>query len=65
MAEAASLAGADAKAKWGEIQDIVAEKAPIFPLFHRTMITAYNPAALDGVDPIATTGLYLLGASHK
>lgn len=65
MAEAGSLAGADAKAKWGEIQDIVAEKAPIFPLFHRTMITAYNPAALDGVDAIATTGLYLLGATHK
>ncbi|WP_216379979.1 ABC transporter substrate-binding protein [Arcanobacterium phocae] len=65
MAEADSLDGAEAKAKWGEIQDIVAEKAPIFPLFHRSMITAYNPAALDGVDSIATTGLYLLGASHK
>ncbi|QRV01466.1 ABC transporter substrate-binding protein [Arcanobacterium phocisimile] len=63
--EADSLSGADAKAKWGELQDIVAEQAPIFPLFHREMITAYNPATVDGVDAIATTGLYLLSATHK
>lgn len=63
--EAAQLAGDDAKAKWAEALDLVAEEAPIYPLFHRTMITGFNMDKLENVDGIGTTGLELVGASVK
>ncbi|MDR6939748.1 ABC transporter substrate-binding protein [Arcanobacterium hippocoleae] len=65
ITEASKLPAAEAKAKWGEVQDIIAEKAVIYPLFHRTMITGWNPAKLDGVKSIATTGLELVGVAAK
>ena len=63
VSEASQLTGDDAKAKWGEAQDLIAQEVPVFPLFHRTMITAYNPQKVKDVKAIGTTGLYLVGAS--
>lgn len=65
IAEASKLSGDKAKEKWGEVQDMIAEKAVLYPLFHRTMITGWNPAKLEGVKSIATTGLELIGVAAK
>ncbi|MDO5080517.1 ABC transporter substrate-binding protein [Buchananella hordeovulneris] len=65
MAEANKLEGDAAKAKWGEVQDFVAEQAVIYPLFHRVLATGYNGDKLANVGGIGTTGLYLLGAATK
>ncbi|MDO5033867.1 MAG: ABC transporter substrate-binding protein [Actinomycetaceae bacterium] len=63
--EATTLEGAEQQAKWDEAQDFLAEQVPLYPLFHRTMITAYDAEKLDNVKPIATTGIWLVGASTK
>ncbi|MDO5049093.1 MAG: ABC transporter substrate-binding protein [Actinomycetaceae bacterium] len=63
--EATALEGAEQQAKWDEAQDILSQEVPLYPLFHRTMITAYNADQLDNVKPISTTGLWLVGAQTK
>lgn len=63
--EAVTLEGDDAQENWNEALDMVAEEAPIYPLFHRTMITAYNADEVDSVTPISTTGLQMLETSAK
>lgn len=54
-----------ALAKWGQAQDLLAEQAVIYPLFHRKMLTAYRPGKVADFSPIAATGLQLLGVSAK
>ena len=65
ISEPGELDGDDAKAKWGEAQDLLAEKTVIFPLVFRNMITGSNPAKVDGFQAISSTGLQLLGVSAK
>ena len=65
VAEASQLEGDAAKAKWGEAQDLIAENAPLFPLFHRTMITGVNENRVSGFKGIGTTGLEALGVTVK
>ena len=65
MDEAVQLDGDAAKAKWGEAQDLLAEKTVIFPLVFRNMITGSNPQKVEGFQPISSTGLQLLGVSAK
>ena len=65
MDEAVQLDGDAAKAKWGEAQDLLAEKTVIFPLVFRNMITGSNPNKVDGFQAISSTGLQLIGVSAK
>ena len=65
MNEAVQLDGAEAKAKWGEAQDFLAEQAVTYPLFHRKLITAYNGGKLTGFKSIASTSLDLVGVGLK
>ncbi|MEW6893130.1 ABC transporter substrate-binding protein [Trueperella pyogenes] len=65
VSAAEQATGDAAKAKWGEAQDLIADEAPIFPLFHRTMITGINGAKVVGGHGIGTTGLNFVGASVK
>ena len=65
MDEAVQLDGDAAKAKWGEVQDLLAEQTVIYPLVFRNMITASNPKKVDGFKAISSTGLQLLGVSAK
>ena len=65
MDEAVQLNGDAAKAKWGEAQDLLAEKTVIFPLVFRNMITGSNPQKVEGFQAISSTGLQLLGVSAK
>ena len=65
MDEAVQLEGDAAKAKWGEAQDLLAEKTVLYPLVFRYMITGSNPKKVDGFQAISSTGLQLLGVSAK
>ena len=65
MDEAVQLDGDAAKAKWGEVQDLLAEQTVIYPLVFRNMITASNPKKVDGFKAISATSLQLLGVSAK
>ena len=65
MDEAVQLDGDAAKAKWGEAQDLLAEKTVLYPLVFRNMITGSNPKKVDGFQAISSTGLQLLGVSAK
>lgn len=63
--EAVLLDGDAQQAKWDEAQDFISREVPLYPLFHRKMLTAHNPEKVDGFTPISTTGLNLFGASGK
>ena len=63
--EAGQVEGDAAKAKWGEAQDLLAEKTVLFPLVFRNVLTGSNPEKVDGFEPIACTGLQLVGVSAK
>ena len=65
MDEAVQLDGDAAKAKWGEVQDLLAEQTVIYPLVFRNMITASNPKKVDGFKAISATSVQLLGVSAK
>lgn len=65
ISAASQLTGEEANAKWGEVQDLIAEKAALYPLFHRTMLTGFNENKLVGFEPIGTTGLEAVNVSVK
>lgn len=65
MDEANALTGDEAKTKWGEVQDMVAEQAGLYPLVFHTLYTAYNPERVDNVTAIGATGLQLIGTTVK
>src|SRR5699024_11293258 len=49
----------EAQENWDTAQDMIAENAVIYPLLHRTLLTAYNPDKFDGYKAIFTTCLLL------
>ncbi|GGM80078.1 ABC transporter substrate-binding protein [Dactylosporangium sucinum] len=61
---AAKASGSEQTALWKQALDLIADEAPLYPVFHVKMVTAYDPAKLKDFQGAATTGLYFLGASR-
>lgn len=61
----AAQAGDEAKRKelWGQVTDLVADEAALYPILHRKLPTAWNEKALSGFKPLPTTGLSFLDVS--
>ncbi len=55
---------ADAKKLYSEIINIVAEQAPLYPIFHRKLPTAWDSKKLDGFAPLPTTGISFIGVGR-
>lgn len=45
------------KELWGQVTDLVAEEAALYPVLHRKLPTAWKDGALPGFKPLPTTGL--------
>ena len=62
----AALAASDADAKvlYGEIVNIIAEQAPLYPIFHRKLPTAWAPKKLSDFQPLPTTGVSFIGVGR-
>ncbi|MDI3405686.1 ABC transporter substrate-binding protein [Streptomyces cavernicola] len=45
------------KELWGQVTDLVAEEAALYPVLHRKLPTAWDSGALAGFQPLPTTGL--------
>ncbi|MDI3422221.1 ABC transporter substrate-binding protein [Streptomyces luteolus] len=45
------------KELWGQVMDLVAEEAALYPVLHRKLPTAWAGDALTGFKPLPTTGL--------
>ncbi|MEU6843845.1 ABC transporter substrate-binding protein [Streptomyces sp. NPDC046716] len=45
------------KELWGQVTDLVAEEAALYPVLHRKLPTAWTTDALTGFQPLPTTGL--------
>lgn len=54
-----------AKKAWNQIVDIVAEQAPLYPLFHRKLPSAWKDDQLTDFKPLPTTGLSFEGVGRK
>ncbi|WP_320779249.1 ABC transporter substrate-binding protein [Streptomyces sp. CRN 30] len=57
---AAEADEAKRKELWGEVTDLVAEEAALYPVLHRKLPTAWQEGALTGFEPLPTTGLSFL-----
>ena len=60
--EGAAAEGAAQQEKWNEAFDLISEEVPLYPLFHRTMLTGHNPSTVADFKPIGTTGLWAVTA---
>ncbi|MFI2641116.1 ABC transporter substrate-binding protein [Streptomyces sp. NPDC018610] len=45
------------RALWGQVTDLVAEEAALYPVLHRKLPTAWREGELKGFEPLPTTGL--------
>lgn len=54
--------GSEQQKAWNEAYDIVAKEVPLYPLFHRKVVTAHYPKRVSAYAPISTTGLDFVGA---
>ncbi|MFE3556206.1 ABC transporter substrate-binding protein [Streptomyces sp. NPDC059193] len=61
---ARSADAAERKQLWGQITDIVADEAPIYPILHRKLPTAWTDKALPGFQPLPTTGVSFLNVGR-
>ncbi|WP_406142120.1 ABC transporter substrate-binding protein [Streptomyces sp. NBC_01089] len=52
------------KKLWAQATDIVAEQAPLYPVLHRKLPTAWDSGALSGFKPVPTTGLSFLDVAR-
>lgn len=48
------------KELWGEVTDLVADEAALYPILHRKLPTAWTEKSLPGFKPLPTTGLSFL-----
>lgn len=55
---------ADAKKLYSEIINIIAEEAPLYPIFHRKLPTAWDGKKLSGFAPLPTTGVAFIGVGR-
>ncbi|MHA7177176.1 ABC transporter substrate-binding protein [Arthrobacter sp. Sr24] len=55
---------ADAKKLYSEIINIIAEEAPLYPIFHRKLPTAWDSKTLTGFAPLPTTGMSFVGVGR-
>ncbi|POH75390.1 ABC transporter substrate-binding protein [Arthrobacter glacialis] len=55
---------ADAKKLYSEIINIIAEEAPLYPIFHRKLPTAWDSKKLSGFAPLPTTGVAFIGVGR-
>lgn len=61
LGRAARTAGAEERKKlWGQVTDLVADEAPLYPILHRELPTAWDDKALSGFKPLSTTGVSFL-----
>ncbi|WP_348967317.1 ABC transporter substrate-binding protein [Actinotignum sanguinis] len=62
MDKAVTLEGDAQQQEWNKAFDLVSEEVPLYPLFHRQMLTAYYPDKVTNFSPISTTGLDFINA---
>ncbi|MGW1353309.1 ABC transporter substrate-binding protein [Streptomyces sp. NPDC002409] len=62
LLDQAAGAGDEARRKelWGQVTDLIADEAALYPILHRKLPTAWNEKALPGFKPLPTTGLSFL-----
>lgn len=61
----AAKSQAEAREIWGKAINIIAAEAALYPIIHRKLPTAWSDKALDGFQPLPTTGLSFLGVNRK
>lgn len=63
MTAAVQAEGSTQQGVWNECYDLIADEVPLYPLFHRQMLTGYYADKVADYKPIGTTGLNFIGAA--
>lgn len=61
--QAVQTSGDEQQELWNQAFDVISTEVPLYPLFHRQIVTAYYPDQIANYTPIGTTGLNFIGAS--
>ncbi|MDO4290060.1 MAG: ABC transporter substrate-binding protein [Eggerthellaceae bacterium] len=65
MAARQAADAATQQEEWNTCFDIIAEEVPLYPLFHKDVITGWWDEKIEGFEPSPTTGLYFQDAKLK
>lgn len=65
MDKAVRATGKEQQELWNNCFDIISEEVPLYPLFHRKVVGAWDDSKLEGYQPIALTGLSFLDVAAK
>lgn len=65
MDKAVRAEGTAQQEEWNKCFDILAEEVPLYPLFHRQVVTGFRADKMEGYKPIGTTGLSFIGVTEK
>lgn len=65
MNQAVQASGEEQQQLWNQCFDLLSEEVPLYPLFHRSVTTAYLADKLSGYEPIGTTGLNFVGVTAQ
>ena len=65
MDKAVRATGDEQQDLWNQSYDVIAEEVPIYPLFHRSVTSAWNDDQVEGFQPIALTGISFLDVNVK
>ena len=60
-----AVQAANPKEDWKKAIDIIAEEAPLYPVFHRKLPTAWDSGSLKDFKPLPTTGLSFLNVGSS
>lgn len=65
MDKAVRATGEQQQAEWNKAFDILSDEVPLYPLFHRQVVTGFYGKKLNNYEPIGTTGLNFIGVEPK
>ncbi|MDU5893528.1 MAG: ABC transporter substrate-binding protein, partial [Atopobium minutum] len=65
MAQAVTKEGSEQQDIWNQCFDLIAEYAPLYPVVHKQVNTAYYEDKIADFKGIGTTGVYAVGAKAK
>lgn len=65
LAQAVQKGGKEQQDLWNKCFDIIAEYAPLYPVLHKKVSTAYYAEKIADFGGISTTGVYAVGAKAK
>ncbi|MDO4664940.1 MAG: ABC transporter substrate-binding protein [Actinomycetaceae bacterium] len=65
MDAALRATGDEQQNKWNEAMDLISEEVPLYPLYHKKVVSAWDESTLDGFMPVGISGVSCVFVAAK